>query len=347
VINFFGVCNALGYGVFTYELMKACSRITDIAFHPVIGSNPPDKEDINSWIQNGREFKKGWPSIVINHIPFLHHASGDPLIGFPIFEQEKFSEEELAILRSMDMIFQPSEWGRRVLNAHGLENVHVVRGGYNEEVYTNDISLVYKMNRIEEHGVTFVHIGKYEERKRSKHILQSFVRGVEDKKSTLIYHVINPFNPQWFQEISSYLKMNGYVPQGTCFRKDKATIIIPETRNGISPASLYRMSDFGLWASLSEGWNLPLLECLASGVPCLCTRYGGQSEFITEDYPSELILNDDVPADMENKIWGMIHDPLRYLGMSNQCYETVKDFTWNNAATRVPALLRHWGVPPQ
>jgi glycosyltransferase involved in cell wall biosynthesis len=47
--------------------------------------------------------------------------------------------------------------------------------------------------------------------------------------------------------------------------------------------SLYRSCDIWLWTSETEGFGLPILEALASGVPVVATRAGAAPDLITPD----------------------------------------------------------------
>jgi glycosyltransferase involved in cell wall biosynthesis len=61
----------------------------------------------------------------------------------------------------------------------------------------------------------------------------------------------------------------------------------------IAPAQfgvLYRSADCFVLPTRGEGWGMPALEAMASGLPVISTGWGAQSEFLNEDvgYPIRL-----------------------------------------------------------
>lgn len=357
MLNFFAPINNLGYGVFSHGLIKAYDRYVsqDIALFPVPQADFMD-DSIQRWMANGTRFSKSDPSIMIFQAPWLNRFVGKPMIGFPIFELDIVPDYDLSILKGLDVALQPSEWGKKVLLDHGVRQVHVVPGGYDPEVFQPRIAQEQKLARIQQNGVTFVHVGKFEVRKSSEEILHCFVRAAKtcNDKVNLVFHVCNPFDSQWFQKVEKILKDYDFTQAGTQFSHGLIRVIVPQGRFASDPSKLYETADFGIWASKAEGWNLPLLECLACGTPCLTTDNTAQADFIRKGiYPSELVLKSRQkeptrlggmfwPLDHEElifKIKTLIQDPEKNLPLSEKCFESVKPFTWENAARKLDQVL--------
>jgi glycosyltransferase involved in cell wall biosynthesis len=359
VINFFGVINSLGYGVFTRNLLRAYDQHVsqDIAFFPTPLFNPPTEDPaINRWLENGKKFKKTNPSISIFQAQYLNQFSGTPMIGFPIFELDLFTDIELQVLKGLDVIFQPSKWGKQVVENHHFKNVHVIPGGYDPEIFQRTLTLEQKLTRIQEQGVTFIHVGKLEARKSSLEILSAFLKASyeNENRANLVFHVSNPFDPEWFTKLERLLLEQRFHFDGRHYVREKTKIMVPKDRFLQEPVKLYQMADFGVWASKAEGWNLPLLECIASGVPCLTTDNTAQSDFIRKGvYPSELIVksHQTEPTRVDGKWWpidqnelsqkisGMISNPEKFLKLEELCFQSVKDFTWKNSAETLGKVL--------
>ena len=104
----------------------------------------------------------------------------------------------------------------------------------------------------------------------------------------------------------------------------------------------------------SHSWNLPLIECIACGCPSLTTNNTAQADFIqTGIYPEELILTSRQrepmhqggtwwPIDREEltgRILAMLASPEQYLAMESRCLESIKAFTWGNAARTLSNAL--------
>jgi glycosyltransferase involved in cell wall biosynthesis len=360
MINFFGVINQLGYGVFTYQLMRAYQKHVspDIAFFPTpLFQAPVENPHVKRWVENASSFSKSNPSISIFQAEYLNQFCGTPMIGFPIFELDQFTSSEVRILQGLDHVLQASNWGKKTVENHGIKNVHVVPGGYDPDVYQRPLTVEQKLKRIEMQGVTFVHIGKLETRKSSVEILAAFINATRDSVSqaNLVFHVFNPFDPTWYTKVEQILTQQGFLFDGRHFVRGKVKVLVPREPFQNEPAKLYQMADFGLWASKAEGWNLPLLECLACGVPCITTDNTAQGDFIRKGiYPSELVLksHQTEPNRVNGKWWlidqdelkakirNVISSPESYLKLGEMCYQSVKDFTWENAARKLGQVMK-------
>ncbi|MDD2707186.1 MAG: glycosyltransferase [Verrucomicrobiae bacterium] len=358
MLNFFVPLNSLGYGVHSYNLLQAYERYVsdDFAVYPI-----PQWELINEqtkrWVERGNRFRRSDPGITINQAPQLNRFCGQPMIGFPVFELDILSEYDQAMIAGMDAILQTSRWGKKVLENHGIRRVHIVPEGYDPEVYHPELSLEEKRKRIDRQGVTFVHVGKFEPRKSSQELLFAFIKATEDAKcrANLLFHVFNPFDPAWFERAKCILDNYQFRREGNRFMKGNATVLIPEVRLDGKMDKFYSLGEFGLWASKAEGWNLPLIECLACGLPCLTTDNTAQSEFIRKEiYPRELVISSrqTEPAkeggewwrldldEVVGKIRQVLDDPDRHLKMQDACQESIRPFTWENAARKLDAALK-------
>jgi len=363
MIQFFAPINDLGYGVFSYNLMLAFHENVrkDIALFPMPLTPDFSNPTVDHWIENGKQFSRQQPSILIFQGPWMNRFSGSPMIGLPIFELDVVPDYDLHLFKSLDGMMQPSHWGKRVLESHGVPRVQVVPGGYDPSAFFPQMKLEQKMERIQKQGVSFVHVGKWEPRKSSEEILRCFVRATADPatRANLLFHVCNPFDPKWLEPIQAMLLKQGFTQNGMHFVRDNARVLVPQERFPKDTHKLYHMGEFGIWASKAEGWNLPLLECLACGLPCLTTRNTAHADFLSPDiYPEPLILSTNAkeptrdggvwwPIDEEQltqKIQQMIADPLKHLLLEPQCLASVKDFTWKNAALKLKDALAAFGV---
>jgi glycosyltransferase involved in cell wall biosynthesis len=360
MLNFFGVINSLGYGVFTHNLMKAYDQYVsqEIAFFSTPLFNPPMEDpQVKRWVENGKFFKKTDPSILLLQAPYLNQFCGSPMIGFPIFELDQFTEYEVQMLRALDIVFQPSHWGKKVVENHGIKKVYVVPGGYDPKLFQRTLTFEQKLERIQKQGISFIHVGKFEPRKSSEEILCSFLKACEGDihRVNFCFHVCNPFDTQWFTKIQNYLLSNHFSFNGQHFVRGNTRIMVPNDRFQKEPAKLYQVSDFGIWASKAEGWNLPLLECLACGIPSLTTDNTAQADFIRKNiYPRELLIasHQKEPTHVNGKWWpidqdelagkisSMIQNPEKYLRLEDMCYQSVKDFTWENAAKTLGNIMK-------
>jgi glycosyltransferase involved in cell wall biosynthesis len=364
MLNVHGVINTLGYGVFTHGLMKAYEEFVsrELALFVPPFCPVPDDPQVQRWIENGAKYRKDDPALMIFQAPWLNRFSGRPMMGMPIFELDVFTDYEAAILRGLDVVLQPSHWGKKIVEAHGIKNVHVVPGGYDPRVFNPEAAtLDQKIERIEKRGISFVHVGKFEPRKSSEEILRCYINATNQlsTRTNFCFHVANPFDPHWFSRVREVLTQHGFQLVGHQFEKGNARIFVPQERFSGDPRKLYLAADFGIWASKAEGWNLPLLECLACGIPCLTTDNTAQSDFIQKDiYPRELIIQSHSKqptrvgqewwqldlSEITEKILSLAREPRDHLQLAGACLESVRKFTWENSARKLKEVLMGMGI---
>jgi len=372
MVNFFAPINYLGYGIHSYNTIKAYydNFNKNVSLIPPFGQTQWRDKYIDEWLSNRKKISSKDIGIMIFNEPFLSQFSGSTRIGFPVFEMEKFTELNKVMMRSCDHLFTPSQWAKEIIKQEvGNIGVDVIPEGYDPLIYHPRYSLNYKLNRIEEEGLYFVHVGKWEERKGTKDILTTFLDAFRGKKIkvTLIIKAENMFNPNWQKEIIDFLPFGSYKSnQGEIiYACDNVTVnvLAPAHRTFKEIADLYRRADFGIWLSKAEGWNLPLMECIACGTPAITTSWTGMSEYMS-GYPEELKITDFKSIIANDGQWfhgdkgewktpaldqvraileAIAFDPEKYLLYENKCMRSIENFTWENAAKKMQEALKKLG----
>ncbi len=385
MINFFGPCNYLGYGIHTYNLIKSFVKVSgsEVTLIPPFGSVSFTDDNIERWLYSRTTFDKNNPGIMLFHPEYFGQFCGNPRIGFAVFELDNFPAIATRMMNQVDFLLTPSKWGRNVLidNGYSADKIFVVPEGYDPVLFHSNYPFKYKVNRIEKRGITFAHVGKWEVRKGTPDIFSAFACLAEKTKEkvTLIAHVQNHFDSYWDKSVGRHLaslgfrsgEVNIHARQSLgdhVIKADKGnvSILIPlrSTFSFRDMGNLYRDADFGIWLSRAEGWNLPLLECIACGTPSLTTSWTGMSEYL-EDYPKELkvdeghkiLANDGKffngdrgtwlvpdPDVVINKLVDMIENYEDYLMFEGHCLLAVKKFTWENSANKLVEVLKEIGV---
>lgn len=368
VLNIYGPCNNLGMGTHCINFARALEKSgEEVCLIPPFGNVAFRDTQIESWLARRHNFDRNNPGLMIFDIDFFTQFIGKPRVGFAVFETDGFTPRQLSALKSCDMILTPSEWGRRVLSLHGIE-AHVVHEGYDPEVFKP-----FPLSPENRKGtIKFCHVGKMEERKGTMQILGCFFEALENEDAILEMPCDNPFHSSWYYEIVDRLVNLGFqqscgvgVSAGNRFisnwRRAGLTIILrpPQAE---SMVAVYAGSDCGLFPSKGEGWGLPILECLATGVPAIVGNWTGQSEYLTDSYPQELTLekyhtelahdgrwyfgnrgNWNVPEDQEliEKIrWAHknIRD-FRTTGRWASEVERIREYTWDAAVVQFKKIL--------
>lgn len=372
MINFYCPMNHLGYGVHSFNLMRSLDALgIELTLY-----TPNNKIDLNEsiiekWIKNQNQFKADDAGVMIFHEQSMNKFWGKPRIGFPVFEVGLF-KQDVEKLKTLDFILQTCDWYKDYLNNIGFNNVHVVPEGYDEQRYNMDNwDVNKKIELLNKEGLIFSHVGKFEERKNSRNILKVFTYALENcnMKCTLIAHMFNMFEPKWLELITNYVNALGYTiakekEEMIIFIKNNLRIMIPKFPMK-DIREIYASSHFGIYLSRAEGWNLPLMESIACGTPCITTTWTGMSAYINENYPIDLTITKGAQTVAYDGIWFLgdrgdwidpdlsqvknalrfvAQSPEKYLRLSKSCANSIKDFTWINSAKKFINIMQTIGV---
>lgn len=301
--NLYAPINELGYGHFARILIDGFEQLNISNYHlNLIGNiDLENQEEKGKIIQrlSSYAWMRQAPGVALWHEHDLSRFSGNKLIAFPIFETTKLIPIAKHYLSQMDAIFVMSAWARKVLldqqNLGASAKVFVVPGAV--KLDTSEQVMATKKAQ----AFTFVTIGKYEKRKAPIEIIQAYVKAFAERTADtrLIAHVYNPFDPNFSHNITKVLTSLGLtiVPSSSqssvVARVKNAIVEVPLGRlSRQQVCQLYRYGHVGLFPARAEGWNLPLMEAIQSGMPCIATDYSAHTEYLnsTYDYPEELLL---------------------------------------------------------
>ena len=309
--------NSLGYGRVGYEVAKRLSKLEhlflpqaigylDFALEKVnvpycppeeltiypIGQPEPDlyeelqqydwraKEDDSS-INNGNTLK-------IWHQHQLHEFVGDgDKYGFPIFELNRFTREEIRSMRHCDKLFVCSHWAKDIVDEHvGLTNTKVVPLGVDRGVFNEN-------NNVSRPATIFFNCGKWEIRKGHDFLKVAFENAFTAEDNVELWLMCeNPFignkNLDWVN----------YYKNSKLGNKIK---FIPRQKTHRDVYNIMRQVDCGVFPVKAEGWNLELLELLSCGKNVITTNYSGHTEYI--DRNNSKIIEVESLEDAHDGIW--------------------------------------------
>lgn len=344
----YGNSNTTGFGIHCRNIIKAlCNAGKTVAFMPVQGIEYQkiDNKYIEMALNNRAYVTHSEPAIAIYHSCL--DFKGKPRMGFAIFETSKIREKEIEYYSGLDVVLVPSLWGKNILIQNGVmeSKIKIIHEGYDPDMIGLPERNEYVLMRAKNRGYyTFLHVGKWEKRKSTAAICKAFIAACNNTgiAATLKLKVNNPFNLAWQQE---FITVCTEIAYGR----------IELLKNELTEKEMryvYRDADFGLYASCGEAWNLPLLESIVSGLPCITTSWTGQGEYL-QNYPKELLLQKGetetasdglffkgdvgnwIKPDLEEmieKICYVLQNAGQVLSkVRPRCVESVKFFTWDAA----------------
>ena len=231
--------------------------------------------------------------IILNdngHRYFKESYTG-PKIAYNVWETTRQPDEFFNSLRGMDQVWVPSEWQRVCTIEQGIpaDRVKVVPEGVDTELFKPaSTSSQFPENR----PFRFVLIGRWDYRKSTKEIIKAFIQTFsEDENVELVISVDNKFATDGLRSTEDRLQKFGLSHAGIK--------IVHHLKTKQEYIDLLRSADVFVSCARSEGWNLPLIEAMACGIPSVYSNWGAQLEFASGKGLPVSVLG-EVPAAVPN-----------------------------------------------
>ena len=156
-----------------------------------------------------------------------------------------------------------------------------------------------KVNSVQNNKMKFFMVGRWDYRKSTKDIIRTWIDTFSSNENVeLILSVDNFDNPQDnFKNTQE--RLNAYN-----LNDKRISIVSYSDRN--TYINRLRNSDVLLSCSRGEGWNLPLIEAMACGIPVIYSQCGGQLEY-TKGFGFGVKIKHEVISWKENI--GNVYEP--------------------------------------
>lgn len=277
-INFVAPINGTSYGLTASYLLYHLSSMHKISLFP-IGQIQPTYPIFQTTtqiaIKNAQTFDKDAVCLRKFHPHDMALRIGNPTVGFTVFELEKLRDNEIHHLNSVDAIISPTHWQKKVLEEHNIKaELYVAPLGVDEKIFRP-----IKID-IPNKPFQFVAVGKWEERKNYKTLIKAFDAAFapydDVELHILAFSWIQPAVERMQTELPRLLADTAI---GYKVKVYPNQFIPPEQL-----ANIYNMCDCGISLSHAEGFNLPLLEMLACGLPVIATNVTGHTEYLKPEH---------------------------------------------------------------
>ena len=200
-------------------------------------------------------------------------------IHWAIFEATILPENTITWLKSADLVFVPSKWGKRVLIENGIEfsKIEVLPEGVNPLKFHPHLRKNYNTRQDEIYRVLVV--SKYEERKGFPDLLQGFSKAFKNEPKV---QLILKSDNLWMKQLGDDAYDQNVIELEQEVQKFGITNckFFHGELSDTDIFHLYNACDVLLFPSRSEGWGLPLMEAISAGMPAITTYYSGHTEFL-------------------------------------------------------------------
>ncbi|HOK41632.1 MAG TPA: glycosyltransferase family 4 protein [bacterium] len=347
-LNFFTPINSLGYGVVGKNLALELNKYFEVALIPLFNQiSGIEKEEISviqEMISRVVHINFNDTGLMWNYGNQMWGFCGKRRLGYTIFETELLPEDWVNQLKQLDLVFVPSNWAKRILTEKYKIKTEIINCGVNINIF-HPVPFQKQSNVFK-----FASIGKWEERKNQKLLVQAFCEEFKPTENVQLYGLWNnPFtNVDIYKEVKSLIT-NGHILFSQ--ENQNATIFLCKPLpSSYAIASFIQQMDAFIFPFRAEGWCLPLLEAMACGKICIATYYSAATEFINENncyllHPKKFIPAYDgiyFKGDLGN--WADIDkEELKYLlrtvyedrlkmnfQISQNAIATAKKYRWEN-----------------
>lgn len=223
--------------------------------------------------------------------PYFSEDIPHPSIAYNVWETTLQPEGFFQKLKNFDQVWVPSEWQKECTIKQGIseKKVRVVPEGVDGSMYfpiSREVSLPT------DRPFRFLVVGRWEYRKYTKEIIKAFIKTFSEEENVeLIINVANPFATDGLATTEQRLEK---------FNLHHSKIKVIDHLPKEEYVNLIRTCDVFVSCARSEGWNLPLIEAMASGIPSIYSNWGAQLQFAAgKGIPVEII--GEVSAAVENE----------------------------------------------
>ena len=197
---------------------------------------------------------------------YFYEDYKSPKIAYSMYETTEFPHDFINQLKTFNQVWVPSQWQKQCLIKQNIsENkIKIVPLGVDSKIFNLE-------NKKFRSKFTFAIFGRWDERKSTKDIIKCFKELFGNNKNIeLLISVDNPYDIDGLKNTETRLKH---------FDLESENIKILNFLNRQDYIDCLKSIHVFLSCSKGEGWNLPLIEAMACGVPCIYSECSGQLEF--------------------------------------------------------------------
>jgi len=222
------------------------------------------------------------------------HPDFAAYVGITMFETDRIPSSWVQAFAGMDEIWVPSEFNRRTFAECGADpdRLHVVPFGIDASAYGREA--VAPLDLPDRAGFTFLSVFQWYFRKGWDVLLRAYVEEFsrdEDVRLVLRAYPGSDDATPIEQRLLRHLADLGVAPESA----PRIQVIhepIPER----DMPRLYAAADAFVLPTRGEGFGIPFLEAMASGLPTIGTRFSAHLDFMDDDLAYLIDVEEMVPV---------------------------------------------------
>jgi len=279
-LHFDGPINPLSLGNVSFNLLREMRRKNmDIVLFPTGNTanfEAFDKADpkLIDWIkQSGfsrlKRIDKDAPTLKNWHINGSESRVAPRQFLYTYYETDSPTEEEVALVKAQNHVFFSSSFAADCFEKAGCENVSFVPLGFDEDFHITG-------KKFPDEVIHFGLIGKFERRKNTRQIIQTWLKKYGNNNKYLLTCLVN--NPFFKQE--DYQKIISDTLGGKTWSNIN---FLPTLAKNSEVNEVLNAIDIDLSGySNGEGWALPAFNATALGKWSIVSNYSAHKDWATD-----------------------------------------------------------------
>jgi glycosyltransferase involved in cell wall biosynthesis len=250
----------------------------------------PEAEDSGDYRLNviaARRLPSPAVSVVYAQGDVFHRARGTTKVGFTMLEVDGFPDEWVRQANTMDEVWVPSAFNEQGFVDSGLKRpIKVMPLGFDPDYFHPNISA----SRNPHGEYVFLASLEWGERKDPWLLLKTFNRTFRATEPVRLVVKINNRDPR--VDVAAEVRSLRLNDTG-----GRISYLINRSFPYHQLGVMYRSTDCFISAGRGEGWDMPLMEAMACGLPSIATDYSGPREFIHPGIAYPLAIKGTIAAE--------------------------------------------------
>eukprot|EP00742_Colponemidia_sp_Colp-10_P010392 GILJ01011408.1.p1 GENE.GILJ01011408.1~~GILJ01011408.1.p1 ORF type:complete len:455 (-),score=58.76 GILJ01011408.1:238-1602(-) len=221
-------------------------------------------------------------------------------IGRTMFETDRLPAGWEERLNTMDEIWVPTEFARRIFEANGVHSNRLVVIGEPVDTSFFDPDLYEPLPlpgpSLGSNVTRFLSSFKWEERKGWSVLLDAFFAAFDNNSRTCLYILSHAYHSDndLLQQIFTYIEETNPTRS---LNSLPCVQLIDRFLSDEELAMLYKAVDVFVLPSRGEGWGRPHVEAMSMALPVIATNWSGPTEFMLPSHSYPLRIDGLVPVE--------------------------------------------------